>query len=253
LGRISDIESMQVAGEQTKECVFCGEMIQARAVKCRYCAEFLNTAEAKALEAQAQVEHGGEEDEQADEEALFYGRPSLWGLAGSVVRAVVFLGLAAFLVFYPIEEHTIFQPDFDETAGQIESESGFSEAQLVAIGQYRIIAGIALAGLVLLILFIKVFRLKMICYEVSDERIEWSRGILDRRVDNLDMFRVVDLRLRRSLLDCIFGIGTVSLITTDKTDPEFVFRKIRRPRRLYDVIKKASLDADRRDGAVHLE
>ena len=244
---------MQVAGEQTKECIFCGEMIQARAIKCRYCAEFLNTAEAKALEVQAQSEPGGPEDEQADDNLLFYGRPSLWGLTGSVVRALVFLGLAAFLVFYPIEEHPVFEPDFSETAGQIESESGFSEAQLVAIGQYRIIAGYCLAGLVLLILSIKVFRLKMIYYEVSGDRIEWSRGILDRRVDNLDMFRVVDLRLRRSLLDCLFGIGTVSLITTDKTDPEFVFRKIRRPRQLYDVIKKASLDADRRSSVLHLE
>jgi hypothetical protein len=67
------------------------------------------------------------------------------------------------------------------------------------------------------------------------------------------MFRVIDLKLRRSLLDCIFGIGTVGLITTDKTDPEFTFEKIRNCRRLYDVIKKASLDADRRTGVVHLE
>jgi uncharacterized membrane protein YdbT with pleckstrin-like domain len=90
-------------------------------------------------------------------------------------------------------------------------------------------------------------------YEVTAERIEWSRGIFDRRVDNLDMFRVIDLRLRRSLLDCILGIGTVGLITTDKTDPEFTFEKIRNSRRLYDVIKKASLDADRRDRVIHLE
>jgi hypothetical protein len=67
------------------------------------------------------------------------------------------------------------------------------------------------------------------------------------------MFRVIDLRMRRSLLDCIFGIGTVTLITTDKTDPNFTFQKIKRPRRLYDIIKKASLEADKRRGVVHLE
>jgi uncharacterized membrane protein YdbT with pleckstrin-like domain len=102
-------------------------------------------------------------------------------------------------------------------------------------------------------LLLKVVYLKMIYYEVSGDRIEWSRGILDRRVDNLDMFRVIDLKLRRSLLDCIFGIGTVALITTDKTDPEFVFEKIRGSRELYDIVKKASLEADRRTGVVHLE
>jgi uncharacterized membrane protein YdbT with pleckstrin-like domain len=99
----------------------------------------------------------------------------------------------------------------------------------------------------------KMARLKTTRYEVSTDRIEWSRGLLDRRVDNLDMFRVIDLKLRRSLLDCIVGIGTVTVITTDKTDPEFTFEKIRDSRKLYDAIKKASLDADRRNNAIHLE
>jgi uncharacterized membrane protein YdbT with pleckstrin-like domain len=96
-------------------------------------------------------------------------------------------------------------------------------------------------------------KLKTTRYEVSADRIEWSRGLLDRKVDNLDMFRVIDLKLRRSLLDCIVGVGTVTVITTDKSDPEFAFKKIRDSRKLYDAIKKASLDADRRSNAIHLE
>ena len=96
-------------------------------------------------------------------------------------------------------------------------------------------------------------KLKCIYYEVTAERIEWSRGIFDRRVDNLDMFKVVDLGLRRTLLDCILGIGTVSLVTTDKTDPDFTFEKIRHCRRLYDIIKTASLEADRKSSVIHLE
>jgi hypothetical protein len=67
------------------------------------------------------------------------------------------------------------------------------------------------------------------------------------------MFRVIDLRLRRSLFDCIVGIGTVGLITTDKTDPQFTFQKIKKPNKLYDIIKKASLEADRQNSVIHLE
>ena len=107
--------------------------------------------------------------------------------------------------------------------------------------------------IVLLVFCWKVLKLKMTYYEVSVDRIEFSRGILDRQVDNLDMFRVQDLKLRRSIVDCMFGIGRVVLITTDKTDPEFVFEKVRNSRKLYDAIKTASLDADRKQGVVHLE
>jgi hypothetical protein len=59
--------------------------------------------------------------------------------------------------------------------------------------------------------------------------------------------------MRRSLLDCILGIGTVVLTTTDKSDPEFVFEKVRYCRDLYDAIKKASLEADHKGSVVHLE
>ncbi len=258
LGRISDIFLMQTTFTETKECVFCGEQIQTRAIKCRYCAEFLNTAEAKALEDQGNCESQADEQEE-DDGIVFCGRPSLLGMAGALIRGAVFLALAAFLINYPIEEMPIFQPNatpasIDQTETAVErTEFGFSEAQLFAISQYRVMAGLGLATLVVLILLVKTLRLKMIYYEVSADRIEWSRGILDRRVDNLDMFRVIDLRLRRSLLDCIFGIGTVSLITTDKTDPEFAFEKVRHCRQLYDAIKDASLDADRKNNVVHLE
>jgi hypothetical protein len=67
------------------------------------------------------------------------------------------------------------------------------------------------------------------------------------------MFRIVDLKLHRSLVDCILGIGTVTLVTKDKSDPTFEFVKVRGPRHLYDAVKKASLDADRKQGVIHIE
>jgi hypothetical protein len=67
------------------------------------------------------------------------------------------------------------------------------------------------------------------------------------------MFRVVDIKLRRSFLDCLVGVGTVMLTTTDKSHPEFAFEKVADARELYDAIKKASLSADRRTNVVHME
>ena len=251
----------------TKECPFCGEVIQARAIKCRFCAEFLNTKEASALEAKL----NSPDDEDTDEEdILFYGRPSLWGLASPAVKAAFFLSIAVFLIRYPLEN--LFMADSFETyqptetvasditasglaedTASVESRFTLSEQQAIIFAKYRRIAGLGLVIFVLLILLLKIIKLKMTYYEVSNDRIEWSRGILDRRIDNIDMFRVIDLGLHRSLLDCMFGIGTVSLITTDKSDPQFEFEKIAKPRQLYDIIKKASLEADRRDSVIHLE
>ena len=234
---------MTVIDMQTKACPFCAETIQAAAVKCRFCGEFLNTEKAKALQADPDTdpESAGQEQEE-DDGVLFAGRPSLWGMAPAVLKGSVVFAIAWFLVRLPLESYANSLLSLKLTA-----------TQAFTIARYRIITGEGIIALVILILLLKAFWLKMIYYEVSADRIEWSRGILDRRVDNMDMFRVIDLKMRRSLLDCIFGIGTVALLTTDKSDPEFVFEKVRDCRYLYDVIKKASLAADRRTGVVHLE
>jgi len=130
---------------------------------------------------------------------------------------------------------------------------GFSAGNAAVVGRYRVLLGLALGLIVAMVLFYKALKLRMTHYEVSADRIEYSEGIFDRRADNLDMFRVVDIKLRRSFLDCLVGVGTVMLTTTDKSHPEFVFEKVRGSRELYDVIKKASLSADRRTNVIHME
>ena len=191
-------------------------------------------------EYESDEEEQGQEDE--DDSILFAGRPSLWGMAPAIVKGSIFIAIAWFLIRLPLEGYA---------AGLLDLK--LTPTQAFAIGRYRVIVAGAICAIVALILLLKAFKLKMIYYEVSSDRIEWSRGIIDRRVDNVDMFRVVDLKMRRSLLDCIFGVGTVELVTTDKTDPEFEFEKMQDCRYLYDVIKKASLEADRKTGVVHLE
>jgi membrane protein YdbS with pleckstrin-like domain len=239
----SDIWGMQLTtSSQTRQCPFCAETILAAAVKCRYCGEFLNTERAKALfRGNSGLDTGNQDFVQNHVnpgEVVFAGRPTLWVMAGAFVKGGAILAIAVLLVVWHIERMVWLK---------------LSAEQAVVFGKYRLIVGLALGLVVVMVLFYKALKLRMTHYEVSSERIEYGTGIFDRKVDNLDMFRVVDIKLRRSFLDCIVGVGTVLLTTTDKSHPEFVFEKVRDARELYDVLKKASLSADRRTNVIHME
>jgi membrane protein YdbS with pleckstrin-like domain len=250
---------------QTKSCPFCAETIRYEAIKCRFCGEFLDGNHRQAENGRQKTEDRRQKTEDRektkdteptkqdsaivrDPEAedgtpvLWSGRPSLLALAGMFLKAGCFIALCCLIYRYPVTGIVRYLP---KTHVRLE--------QLVQIEGWLDAGALALALLAAMTLAWKAIALKSIHYEVTPDRIEWARGVFDRHVDNIDMFRVVDLKLRRSLLECLLGIGTVILITSDESDPEFEFVKVNRCRSLYDSLKEAGLNADKKRSVIHVE
>ncbi|MGA2678336.1 MAG: PH domain-containing protein [Sedimentisphaerales bacterium] len=238
---------MQLTTSQTKVCPFCAETILAAAIKCRHCGEFLNTARAKAMLNQPGQQGGSGDEQQADGDdtskekpnaVVYSGGPTLWVMAMDFVKGGAIMLAAILIIAWHIERISWLHLSFQSIA---------------VVGKYRVLLGLGTIFVIGLILFYKAWKIRMTHYEVSPDRIEYGEGIFDRKVDNLDMFRVVDIKLRRNALDLVVGVGTVILTTTDKSHPEFEFKKIKNSHELYDIIKKAALSADRRTNVVHME
>lgn len=57
-------------------------------------------------------------------------------------------------------------------------------------------------------------------YRLTSQRLFIDRGILSVTVDQLELIRVDDVRIHKSVTDRMFGLGTVEVISTDASDRE---------------------------------
>ncbi len=76
-------------------------------------------------------------------------------------------------------------------------------------------------------------------YKITGRRIEVEKGILSKRVDSLELWRVLDVRYEQSLLDRIFGNGRITLYGTDQTDSMLTLHGLPKHRELFESLRDA--------------
>jgi uncharacterized membrane protein YdbT with pleckstrin-like domain len=63
-------------------------------------------------------------------------------------------------------------------------------------------------------------------YELTTQRLKITRGILSRRLDELELFRVKDYAMDQPLLLRLVGLGNLTLVTSDASTPRIALRAI---------------------------
>lgn len=66
-------------------------------------------------------------------------------------------------------------------------------------------------------------------YSVNEERFFISKGFFNVTDDEVRLYRIMDILLRRSLIQRIFGLGTIKVCSGDKTLKDFEIVNIKKP------------------------
>jgi len=66
-------------------------------------------------------------------------------------------------------------------------------------------------------------------YSLSEDRLFVKSGLLKTVENEVRLYRVLDLSLSRTLVQKIFGIGTIQVSSADKTLGDFELKNIKRP------------------------
>ena len=75
-------------------------------------------------------------------------------------------------------------------------------------------------------------------YSLSDDRLFVSEGFLHIKDDEVLLYRVRDIDTQRSLWQRLFGVGTVTVMSSDKTMPKLVLKNIKVPVLVKELIHK---------------
>ncbi|THD37369.1 MAG: PH domain-containing protein [Sphingomonas sp.] len=82
-------------------------------------------------------------------------------------------------------------------------------------------------------------------YEVTEDRLILHKGILNKSIDEIELYRIKDIRIDFSLINQWAGIGTITLLSSDETTgaQPFVIRDIENARerreKLRDLVNAA--------------
>ena len=75
-------------------------------------------------------------------------------------------------------------------------------------------------------------------YALSEDRLFISEGFLNIRDDEILLYRVRDLDTTRTLGQRLLGVGTVTVMSSDKTMPIMVLKNIKDPVGVKELIHK---------------
>ena len=71
----------------------------------------------------------------------------------------------------------------------------------------------------ILMFLIRFLKTKFTKIEITEERIIEQTGILSRKTDEAELYRVKDIRLDEPFYLRIFGLSNILIVTSDKTSP----------------------------------
>ena len=85
-------------------------------------------------------------------------------------------------------------------------------------------------------------------YMMTEDRLFIEQGFLNKKEDEVRLYRIMDVSLTRSFLQRIFGVGTIHCCSADKTMKDFDIFSVKNPKDVKEQLSQlieAQRDAKR--------
>jgi len=90
---------------------------------------------------------------------------------------------------------------------------------------------------VLINLFWQILSVWCIRYEIDPEQLRYTSGIILRKHEFVENYRIKDFLIEKPLIYRLFGLGNLTIYTSDKTTPILQLYAIRKPEEKYQILR----------------
>jgi len=73
-------------------------------------------------------------------------------------------------------------------------------------------------------------------YTLKEDKLCISSGFLNKKIEEIRLYRIRDFTVHASLFQRMFGMGTVHICSADSTTPEFDVINVKEPEKVKDLM-----------------
>ena len=90
-------------------------------------------------------------------------------------------------------------------------------------------------------------------YTITNERIKITSGLLGKAHENVELIRVQDVDHSQTFGERVLKIGDITIRSHDPSHPEIVLRNVQDPSSVYEILRRAVLNARKRHNFSYRE
>lgn len=73
-------------------------------------------------------------------------------------------------------------------------------------------------------------------YKLTDEKLLIETGFFNKKEEEVRLYRIMDVTLKRSLGERLFGLGTIHCCSADKSTPEFDIKRVKHSEQVKEML-----------------